>query len=200
VIPLVCDVTSKDELSTAVALIEQQTPFVNAVIANSGVLGPMTFLPPRPADATVADIQQQLWDTSFTESQTALNVNILGSFYTFVVFLKLLEAGNNQADSRGKKDFIQSQFITTTSLAAFSRQENVGYPYMASKAGLWHLTKSLATHFAKLGIRSNSIAPGLYITEMTDVSYHPHKFSSSANACIVFVGRKGPQYSRESSH
>jgi len=172
IVPVVCDVTSKDSLSAAPGFVEKKSPFVNAVIANSGAVGPVTSLPPRPADATIADIQQQLWDTSIAESQTALNVNVLGSFYTFLAFLKLLEAGNNHGDSRGKKDFIQSQFITTTSMGAFTREENPGYAYMASKAGLWHLTKSLATKFAKLGIRANSIAPGLYITEMTEVKLH----------------------------
>ncbi|KAI1627190.1 short chain dehydrogenase/reductase family [Exophiala viscosa] len=159
IIAVICDVTSKDSLSAAAAFIEKESAFVNAVIANSGAVGPLTSMPPRSADATIADIQQQLWDTSFAESEAPLSTNVLGSFYTFLAFLELLEAGNTNADSRGKKDFIQS----------FSRMETAGYPYMASKAGLWHLTKSLATQFAKLGIRANSIAPGLYITEMTEL-------------------------------
>jgi NAD(P)-dependent dehydrogenase (short-subunit alcohol dehydrogenase family) len=45
-----------------------------------------------------------------------------------------------------------------------------GYPYVASKAGLIHLTKMLSTEFASYGIRANTIAPGLYLSEATDVS------------------------------
>ena len=45
-----------------------------------------------------------------------------------------------------------------------------GYPYAASKAGLIHLTKMLSTEFASYGIRANTIAPRLYITEATGVS------------------------------
>ncbi len=123
----------------------------------------------RPESATLSDIQKQLWETSFEESQQVLNVNALGSFFTFVAFMKLLDAGNHHADSPGKAGLVQSQFVSTTSVAALSRAESVGHAYMASKAALLHLTKVLATGFAKYGIRSNSILPGLYITEMTEV-------------------------------
>ncbi|KAJ5198272.1 short chain dehydrogenase/reductase family [Penicillium cinerascens] len=168
IIPIVCDVSSKDDLETAVKAVTRQTPFVNVVIACSGVTGPMTVPPPRKADQSLSSIQQDLWNTSFQQSQKAMDINVLGAFYTFVAFLHLLEAGNIHPSSRGKRDFIQSQFITISSLASFNRAENVGYAYMASKAGLVHLTKSLATGFARHGIRTNSIAPGLYLTEMTE--------------------------------
>ena len=161
--------------------IRQKTPFVNAVIANSGVTGPITAIPPRSAEATVEEIQKQLWETSSEDSQRALTVNVLGSFYTFVAFMSLLDEGNKHPDSRGKKDFIQSQFISITSLAAFSRAENVGHAYMASKAGLVHLTKALATGFANMGIRANSISPGLYITEMTEVCVSNHAIPIEQN-------------------
>ncbi|KAI1618061.1 hypothetical protein EDD36DRAFT_20742 [Exophiala viscosa] len=187
IIAVICDVTSKDSLSAAAAFIEKESAFVNAVIANSGAVGPLTSMPPRSADATIADIQQQLWDTSFAESEAPLSTNVLGSFYTFLAFLELLEAGNTNADSRGKKDFIQSQFITTTSMGGFSRIETAGYPYMASKAGLWHLTKSLATQFAKLGIRANSIAPGLYITEMTELMAGGKDLSIPGSLPVDFI-------------
>lgn len=96
-----------------------------------------------------------------------MNTNVLGSYYTFVAFMRLLEAGNTHPDSRGKKDSIKSQYISVSSLASFSRKELVSYTYGASKAALTHMTKMLATGFASMDIRANTIAPGLYITEMT---------------------------------
>lgn len=159
----------------------EQVPYVNAVIANSGVTGPITSIPPHPVESTTDSIQKQLWDTSLQDYMNALNVNALGSFYTFVAFMKLLEAGNHHPNSRGKRDFIQSQFITICSIASFSWKKNVRRAYMASKAALAHLTKSLATGFGPIGIRASAIAPGLYITEMTDVSllFHHRAFAFS---------------------
>ena len=39
--------------------------------------------------------------------------------------------------------------------------------YNASKAGVHHLTKSLAAEWAPLGVRVNAVAPGYVKTEMT---------------------------------
>lgn len=169
IVPIVCDVSSKEQLGSAAKFVEQETGFINAIIANSGVMGPVTSLPPRDPDATINEIQQQLWNTSHVESLSPLDVNVLGSYYTFVAFLNLLDAGNKHPDSRGTKEVIHSQFISITSMAAFVHRENVGYPYMASKAATEHMTRSFATEFAKKGIRANSIAPGTYVTEMTEV-------------------------------
>lgn len=94
----------------------------------------------------------------------------MGVFHTFVAFLSLLDAGNTHAASRGRRDFIQSQFVTVSSMAGLSRTEDVSHLYGAGKAAVLALTKKLSTGFAKKGIRVNSIAPGLYITEMTEVS------------------------------
>jgi NAD(P)-dependent dehydrogenase (short-subunit alcohol dehydrogenase family) len=170
VVPVQCDISSKQSLQDAVASIERQTPFVNMLIANSGMIGPVTSLPPRAADASIASIQQQFWETPHDENLQLMNVNVVGQFYTMVAFLHLLEAGNTHPDSRGSTDFIRSQLVTIGSLASFSRRENVSYAYMASKAALVHLTKAFATGFGPKGIRANCIAPGLYPTEMTEVS------------------------------
>ncbi|KAF2464763.1 short chain dehydrogenase/reductase family [Lindgomyces ingoldianus] len=169
-VPITCDISSKQSLKSAVEQIEKQTPFVNAVIANSGIAGPITSLPPRSPDATISSIQEELWNLPFETNRQVMDINLMGSYYTFIAFMHLLEAGNTHAESRGKKDFIQSQFITVASMAAFSRNENVSHLYAASKAALVHLTKTLSTGFATKGIRVNSIAPGLYITEMTEAS------------------------------
>ena len=166
-----CDAASKEELAAAAREIKKQTPFVNAVIANAGVLGPTTGFPPRAADTPLEEVQKLLWSASVEESTVPFKINLLGPFLTFLAFLDLLDAGNKHSQSPGKGDHIQSQFIAIGSEAGLSRIENVGYPYDTSKAATAHLTRMLSTNFAKYGIRANMIVPGLFITELTEVSF-----------------------------
>ena len=75
VVPVQCDISSKQSLQDAVAWIKRQTQFVNMLIANSGIIGLVTSLPPRAADASIASIQQHFWETPHDESNQLMNVN-----------------------------------------------------------------------------------------------------------------------------
>lgn len=168
-IPITCDVSSKESLQAAVSAIEKQTPFVNLLIANSAYLGEVTSMGPRPAEQTLGELQKELWDkTSYEDASQVVSTNIAGSYFTFLAFLGLLGAGNTHPDSVGKSGLLQSQFISTTSLGGFRRAESPSYIYNASKAALSHLTKSLSPEYAKHGIRANAISPGFFVTEMTE--------------------------------
>ncbi|KAL5327547.1 hypothetical protein ACEPPN_005246 [Leptodophora sp. 'Broadleaf-Isolate-01'] len=133
-IPVVCDVTSKESLQAAASTIANQTPFINVLIANSGYLGEVTSMAPRPAGKTVDELQKELWDKTTV----------------------------------GQSGLLQSQFISTTSFGGLCRAEAPSYVYNASKAALNHLTKTLSTEYARHGIRANAIAPGMFVTEMTE--------------------------------
>lgn len=130
----------------------------------------MTSLPVRDPNTPLSAIQAEFWALPEAENRKLMEINVLGVWYTFVAFLALLDAGNTHEASRGRKEFIQSQFITVSSMAGFSRTEDVSHLYGAGKAAVLALTKKLSTCFARMGIRVNSISPGYYITEMTEVS------------------------------
>jgi NAD(P)-dependent dehydrogenase (short-subunit alcohol dehydrogenase family) len=57
--------------------------------------------------------------------------------------------------------------INITSVLASRVSTGVG-PYSASKAGLKHLTQSMALEYARYKIRVNSIAPGFFVTDMNE--------------------------------
>ena len=57
--------------------------------------------------------------------------------------------------------------VNTSSLIAFIGGKNVP-AYAASKGGINQFTKSLANDWAKYGIRVNAIAPGWFITDLTE--------------------------------
>ncbi|KAF2111784.1 short chain dehydrogenase/reductase family [Lophiotrema nucula] len=168
VIPVQADVASIESLKNAATIVAKQTPFVNVVVANGGVSGPITNWPPAPSNPDVADVQDKYWALPIEETRKMFDINLFGVYYTFTAFVQLLDAGNTNSASRGKTDFIQSQFITVDSIAAYSRLGLVSHFYPSGKAALAHLTKILATEWAKKGIRVNAITPGQYLTEMTE--------------------------------
>lgn len=57
--------------------------------------------------------------------------------------------------------------INIASILGTAVQKGTG-PYAASKAGLLHLTRSMAVEWARYGVRVNSIAPGYYATDMAE--------------------------------
>jgi NAD(P)-dependent dehydrogenase (short-subunit alcohol dehydrogenase family) len=125
---------------------------------------------PRPEEQTISELQKDLWNkTTYEDASKVVSTNIAGSYFTFLAFLGLLEAGNTHSDSVGNSGLLQSQFIVTTSFGGLCRTESPAYIYNASKAALNHLTKSLSSEYAKHRIRANAIAPGMFVTEMTEV-------------------------------
>jgi NAD(P)-dependent dehydrogenase (short-subunit alcohol dehydrogenase family) len=56
--------------------------------------------------------------------------------------------------------------INISSLLAFGTSMGLG-SYMAAKAGVMQLTRSMALEWSALGIRVNALAPGYFPTEMT---------------------------------
>ena len=60
----------------------------------------------------------------------------------------------------------RGSIINTTSVSA-TRTMALVPANMASKAGLAHLTRQMAIELAPMGIQVNSIAPGLFVTEMS---------------------------------
>jgi NAD(P)-dependent dehydrogenase (short-subunit alcohol dehydrogenase family) len=172
VIPIQCDITSKESLETAYNAVAAQTTHVDLLIANSGVMGP-PMKPPQPADGSLPPLSQlrdELFNVPMEEFNTVMNVNVTGSYYTVLAFLPLLEAANKRRPAP-QEDVLAAptaQVIITSSIAGFSRKVPFSFAYNASKAATTHLVKMLSTAFAYYGIRVNGISPGLYSSDMAD--------------------------------
>lgn len=154
IIPIVGDVTSKGDLSSIVSTIQSEVGHINVLIANSGILGPQSSLPPTSI-SSVGDFQKAYGDSSFQEYAETFNVNSVAVWFTVVAFLGLLDAGNKKGNVVQK-----SQVIATSSIASFNRGVPGGFAYGQSKAATTHLIKQLATGLVPFDIRSNAIAPG----------------------------------------
>ena len=145
IIPVVGDVTSKDDLQSIVSLIEQEVGYINVLIANSGVAGPQsTSITP---ETSLEDYQSTLWDLPSDEYTNTFAVNTSAVFFCIVAFLKLLDSGNRKGNVEQK-----SQVIATGSIAGFGRMVTAGYAYGQSKAATTHLMKHMATNLVPYGV------------------------------------------------
>ncbi|KAJ5893451.1 Short-chain dehydrogenase/reductase SAT3 [Penicillium taxi] len=172
VIPVACDVTSKESLEAAYQAVAAQTSHVDILFANSGTLGSKVIPKPKVDGSlhSLSEIRDALLALPMKDFTNVLNVNVTGAYYTVVAFLPLLEAANQRrpVPRPGVLSPPTAQVIITSSIAAFNRNVPNNYAYNTSKAAVTHLVKSLSTNFLPYHIRVNGIAPGLYHTEMSD--------------------------------
>lgn len=165
--PIQCDVTSTEQLAAAAQKVKDAVGYVNVVIANSGVTGPTVV--GMPENPSIEQFQSHLWNHGIQAYTDAYNMNVSSPLFTLLAFMLLLDAGNKDSGSPGPSTGIKSQFIVTSSIAAFNRKPTAGYGYGSSKAAVNHLMKMLAPAVNPYHIRTNVICPGLYPSEMSAV-------------------------------
>lgn len=175
IVPVRCDVTSKDSLESAYQDVAAQTSHVDVLVANSGVMGP-EMRPPQPKDGSLpslTELREQLWAAPMEDFSHVLNVNVTGAYYTVLAFLPLLEAANERrpAPQPGVLATPAAQVVITSSIAGFVRKVPFSYAYSTSKAATTHLVKMLSSSFASYDIRVNGITPGLYYSDMSSPLY-----------------------------
>lgn len=169
---LVGDVTSKDSLSSLASHIASEQGHIDVLFANSGIGGPgLPFQKPSSSaskDDPSSSLQawrDALWEIPMADFTQTLHVNCTGVMYTVLAFLPLLIAGSAARDPTTRRQ--RSQILITSSISAFNRTIAHNPSYPASKAAVLNLVKTLSTKLAPEGIRVNTLAPGLYISEMT---------------------------------
>lgn len=113
-----------------------------------------------------------------------VEVNLIGTFN--VVRLAGTAMSRNEPDEDGARGAI----VNTTSVAAFEGQ--VGQvAYSASKGGVVGITLPLARDLAVIGVRVNTIAPGLIETPIYDTVPDPAAFKANLAKDVVFPRRLG---------
>ena len=135
---VVMDVTSQASVAEGLAAAEAGLGGALGVVVNNAGVAPNTpFLQLSEAD----------WDST-------LDTNLKGAFnVSQVAARRLAELGE------------PGSIINIASILGVRVAGNVA-PYCASKAGLLHLTKSMALELARFKIRVNAIAPGYVETDI----------------------------------
>jgi NAD(P)-dependent dehydrogenase (short-subunit alcohol dehydrogenase family) len=114
--------------------------------------------------------------------ENTIRVNLVGSF------LIAKEAANVMQHNAPNDDGERGVIISTASIAAFEGQ--IGQvSYSASKGGVVGMTLPLAREFARIGIRVNVIAPGIFMTPM--VAGMTPELQASLGAQVPFPSRLG---------
>ncbi len=163
------DVTSEQGVIDAVSAAVERMGSINVAINCAGIIGAGRVLgreAPMALDFFARVIQ----------------VNLIGSFNIIKAAGAAMEA--NTAGKDGERGVI----INTASIAAFDGQ--IGQAaYSASKAGIAGMTLPIAREFARIGVRINTIAPGIFWTPMVDGM--PEQVQESLSASIPFPSRLG---------
>jgi NAD(P)-dependent dehydrogenase (short-subunit alcohol dehydrogenase family) len=117
-----------------------------------------------------------------------IKVNLLGSFNC--ARLAAAAMAELPADEDGQRGVI----VHTASAAAFEGQ--IGQvPYSASKGGIVGMTLPMARDLARIGVRVNTIAPGLFDTPIYGSGDAADEFKEKLAVSAVFPNRLG--YSEE---
>jgi NAD(P)-dependent dehydrogenase (short-subunit alcohol dehydrogenase family) len=140
---LPCDVSDPAQVERAFEALAKRFGRLDALVNNAGIaiFGPIL-------------------DTSFTDWQRVLAVNLNGPF------LMTQRAAPMMRDNGG------GAIVNITSISGL-RASTLRVAYGTSKAGLAHLTKQQAVELAALRIRVNAVAPGPVDTAMAKAVHTP---------------------------
>jgi NAD(P)-dependent dehydrogenase (short-subunit alcohol dehydrogenase family) len=162
IIPITADITSKNEIAKLVKEIESREKCLCILINNAGIAGNTQQTEAKTAE----EMKKNLFDdesSTFDDWCNTYRTNVPQLFFMTMAFLPLLQkASETQHGYSGT-------VINISSISGIVQSSQHHFGYNASKAAAIHLTKMLAAEVANNGlkIRINSIAPGVFPSEMT---------------------------------
>ena len=135
-----CDVTSEADVDGLVAATLERFGKVDILVNNAGI-----------SDSAPAETE------SLESFRRLIDVNLTGVFLCAQRFGRVMLEANSGA------------IINVASVLGHVASGQIPQAsYTAAKAGVVNLTRELATQWARRGIRVNAIAPGWFLSEMTE--------------------------------
>lgn len=138
-IGIVCDVTSKDSVTAAFDAVKQEFGRIDVLVTSAGLC----------IWAKAEEMTEDEWDK-------VLDINLKG------LFLCCQAAGKIMIEQKS------GAIVNIASMSAsIANRPQSQCGYNSSKAGVKHLTKSLAVEWAEHNVRVNCISPGYTLSELT---------------------------------
>jgi len=163
------DVTDQDQVQEAVSVAAGAGP-LRALVNCAGIGPPARTL---NRDGSPHDLDH---------FRTVIGINLIGTFN--VIRLAAVEMANTEA----LEDGLRGAIVNTASVAAFDGQ--IGQAaYSASKGGVVGMTLPVARDLASVGIRINTIAPGIIDTPL--LAGLPEPARESLGQQVLFPKRLG---------
>ena len=167
-----CDVTSTDDADTAVAAASEMGPL--RALVNSAGLG--------YAARTISRDNEPM---DLERFEFVVRVNLIGSFNVLS-----RAAGAMAATEPLDEDGQRGAVVNMASAAAFDGQ--IGQAsYSASKGGIVGMTLPIARDLAAVGVRVNTIAPGLIDTPIYGEGEQSDAFKAHLGQSVLFPKRLG---------
>jgi NAD(P)-dependent dehydrogenase (short-subunit alcohol dehydrogenase family) len=163
------DVTREDQVTEAVAVAVESGP-LRALVNCAGIGPPARTL---NRDGTPHDLGH---------FRTVIEINLLGTFNTIRLAASAMAATEPLADGQ------RGAIVNTASVAAYDGQ--IGQAaYSASKGGVVGMTLPIARDLSSVGIRVNTIAPGIIDTPLLAGLPEPARLSLGEQ--VLFPKRLG---------
>ncbi|TQS34866.1 hypothetical protein Golomagni_04735 [Golovinomyces magnicellulatus] len=187
IIPIVADISQKSEIKRLVNEIESREKCLNVLINNAGISGNTQ----DPTAKTAEEMKEKLFDdenNNFEDWCKTYRTNVPQLYFMTMAFLPLLRKSTELHRS------FSGTVINISSISGIVHCSQSHFGYNASKAAAIHLTKMLAYEVAKnnLKIRINSIAPGVFPSEMTTGESGPDQKSHIDKDCYKKVPARRP--------
>ncbi len=162
IIALSADVTSKEDIARLVKEIESREKCICILINNAGVSS--TSLTTESESAS--QMKENMFDTDKVTLEDWTDVyrtNVASIYFLTTAFLPLLQKSTELHDEWS------GTVINISSISGLVKSAQHHFSYNASKSAAIHLTRLLSAEVANNGIkvRINSIAPGVFPSEMT---------------------------------
>ena len=166
---LVGDVADEASASAAIAKAEAAHGPARILVNCAGIGTPVRIVGKDGSPAPLGDFEK------------VIRVNLVGTFN----MIRLAAAGMAKLEP---VDGERGVIVSTASVAAFEGQ--IGQAaYSASKGGVVSMTLPIARELARIGVRVNAIAPGIFMTPM--LAGLREDFQQSLGASVPFPSRLG---------